>query len=307
MIDLVKAAPYVRLHRGKTFVIKIGGACLARPALLRALAHQIALVEVLGARVVLVHGSGPQTDELQQLFGETPRKVGGRRVTSALGLRALRMATVGELNAELAAALTLEGASAVGLSAGTAGILVARRRPPVVTDEGVVDFGEVGDVVAVEPKPLAALLETGIIPVLSPPASDGAGGFLNVNADVAAAHVAAALDAEKLVLVTSTSGILTDPEDPGSLASTLLVSELLELEREGVVAGGMKVKAEAARYALSHGVPRVHVVSGTLEGALLGELYTTHGTGTLVSADPPAKTGEAPASAARSTARGVRA
>lgn len=284
MIDLVKAAPYVRQHRGKTFVIKIGGACLAQPAVRRALAEEIALVELLGSLVVVVHGSGPQTDELQGLLGEVPRKIDGRRVTSREGLRALRLATVGELNGELAAALTAAGATAVGLSAGTGGILVARRREPVVTAEGVVDFGEVGDVTSVATGPLQALLDTGVVPVLSPPASDGEDGFLNVNADLAAAHLAAALNAEKLVLVTSSPGVLTDPDDPASFVSTLSLEELAELELCGTVRDGMCVKAAAIRFALDHGVARVHVVSGLARGALLGELYTPNGTGTLVTA-----------------------
>jgi len=285
VIDLVKAAPYVRRHRGKVFVIKVGGACLARPGLIRALAAEIALVELLGSRVVVVHGSGPQTDELQARLGETPHKIDGRRVTSVAGLRALRQATVGELNGELAAALTTAGASAVGVAAGTGGILVAKRRAPVVTEGGVVDFGEVGDVTAVDTKALRALIDAGLVPVLSPPASDGRGGFLNVNADVAAAHVAVALGAEKLVLVTSTPGILTDTADPGSLASTLTLGRLTELEEQGVLRDGMHVKAAAVRTALDAGVPLVHVVSGLVAGALLGELYTTNGTGTLVTAD----------------------
>jgi acetylglutamate kinase len=293
VIDLVKAAPYVRRHRGKVFVIKIGGACLARPGLRHALAKEIALVELLGSRVVIVHGSGPQTDQLQEQLGEVPHKIGGRRVTSALGLRALRQATVGELNGDLAAALTTAGADAVGLAAGTGGILVARKREPVVTEHGVVDFGEVGDVTSVNTDPLSALLDAGVVPVLSPPAADGRGGFLNVNADIAAAHIAVALGAEKLVLVTSTPGILTAAEDPDSLASTLTRTQLAELECEGSLRDGMRVKASAIQLALEGGVPLVHVVSGLVPGALLGELYTTNGTGTLITADPGAVAEEA--------------
>jgi len=293
VIDLVKAAPYVRLHRGKVFVIKIGGACLARPGLRRALAAEIALVELLGSRVVVVHGSGPQTDQLQEQLGEVAQKIDGRRVTSALGLRALRQATVGELNGDLAAALTTAGASAVGLSAGTGGILVARKREPVVTEHGVVDFGEVGDVTSVNTDPLFALLDAGVVPVLSPPAADGHGGFLNVNADIAAAHIAVALGAAKLVLVTSTPGIMTASNDPDSLASTLTGTQLAELERGEALRDGMRVKASAIQLALGGGVSLVHVVSGLVAGALLGELYTTNGTGTLVMAESEPAAAEA--------------
>lgn len=291
MIDLSTAAPYVRLHRGKTFVIKVGGACLSKPTLRAKLASEIALVEALGARIVLVHGAGPQTDAFQRALGEEPRKVEGRRVTSLLALRALRLTTLGELNGELAAALGAAGAKAVGIAGGTGGILVARRRPPIVTREGLVDFGEVGDIASVECAPLLALLERGYLPVISPPASDGVDGFLNVNADVAAAEIAVALGAEKLVLVTSAPGVLTNPDDPSTLVSTLSLAELDALDAEGVLKDGMKVKAQAARRALEGGVPRVHVVAGMVPGALLGELYTTHGTGTLITRVPE----EAPA------------
>lgn len=288
MIDLLRAAPYLRLHRGRTFVVKVGGACLVRPGLLRRFARQVAVVESCGVRVVVVHGGGPQTDHLQRALGEEPRMVEGRRVTSGAALRALRMTTAGELNGDLAAAITAEGAPAVGLCAGTGELVVARRRPPVATPEGVVDFGEVGDVERVDPAPLDALLHAHITPVVAPPAADGQGGFLNVNADVTAAALAVALKADKLVLATSAAGILTDPADATSLVSTLTLEDLDALDRQGSLARGMRVKADAIRAALAGGVARVHVVSGLEPDALLGELYTTHGSGTLITREPQA-------------------
>ena len=212
--------------------------------------------------------------------------VEGRRVTTPVAMRALRMATVGELNAELAAALTAEGAPALGSSAAGAGVLVATRRPPVATSEGVVDFGEVGDVKSVDAAPLAALLDAGTIPVLCPPASDGQGGFLNVNADLAAAALAVALRAAKLVLLTGAPGVLRNPADPASLVSALSLGELDQLEQSGALKNGMRVKAAAIRSALAGGVGRVHVVSGGDPDALLRELYTNHGAGTLVTLEP---------------------
>jgi acetylglutamate kinase len=161
-------------------------------------------------------------------------------------------------------------------------LLVARKRPPVETEAGTVDFGAVGDPVAVDPVPLRALLDAGRLPVVSPPASDGLGGLLNVNADFMAAAIASALGAAKLVLVTGAPGILTNPEDPRSLVSALSLAELAELEGSGRVRGGMKAKSTAIRRALDGGVGRVHVVSGLDPGALLIELYTNHGAGTLV-------------------------
>ncbi len=286
MIDLFDAAPFVRLHRGRTVVVKIGGSSLAKPKLRRQLARQLATIQAFGAHVVVVHGGGPQTGRVQEMLGETPRVVDGRRVTSATGLRALRWATAGELNGDLAAALTAEGGRAVGFCAGTGGILEARRRDPMQTSEGMVDFGEVGDVRSVDPSVLRTLVENGIVPVICPPAGDGEGGFLNVNADLAAAAIAAGMQAAKLVLCTDQPGILGDPRDPNTLHSALSLHELGELERSGSFEGGMRVKAAAIRRALQAGVERVHVVSGLDPEALVGELYTTQGTGTLITLEP---------------------
>jgi acetylglutamate kinase len=284
--DLFKAAPHVRLHRGRTMVIKVGGGSLARAATLRQIAKQVAVVHAFGARVVVVHGGGPQTDAYQRMLGEEPQMVEGRRVTTPAAMRALRMATVGELNAELASAITAEGAPAIGTSAASGGVLVATRRPPVTTSEGVVDFGEVGDVKSVDPTAPLALLDAGTIPVLCPPASDGQGGFLNVNADLAAAALAVALRAAKLVLMTGAPGVLRNPMDSASLVSALSLAELDDLERTGALRDGMRVKAAAIRSALAGGVGRVHVVSGGDPDALLRELYTNHGAGTLVTLEP---------------------
>jgi acetylglutamate kinase len=282
MIDLVRAAPHIALHRGKTFVIKLGGEPLAQRLHRRALARQIAAVHSLGSRVVLVHGGGPQTDSVQRALGEEPRLIGGKRVTTPLALRALCMATAGELHGELLAELAASGVPAAGLAGASAGLLVAKKRPPVQTEQGTVDFGAVGDLIGVDVVPLRALLEAGRLPVLSPPVSDGMGGLLNVNADFMAAAIAATLGAAKLVLVTGAPGILTDPNDPNSLVSALSLTELAELEAAGRVRGGMQAKATAIRRALEGGVGRVHVVSGVAEAALLIELYTNHGAGTLV-------------------------
>jgi acetylglutamate kinase len=282
MIDLVRAAPHIALHRGQTFVIKLGGEPLAQRPHRRALARQIAAIHALGSRIVLVHGGGPQTDTLQRALGEEPRRIGGKRVTTPLALRALCMATAGELHGELLAELAASGVPATGLAGASAGLLTAKRRPPVETEQGPVDFGAVGDLVGVDVVPLRALLDAGRLPVLSPPVSDGLGGLLNVNADFMAAALAAALGAAKLVLVTGAPGILTDPGDPNSLVSALTLEELAGLETAGRVRGGMLAKATAIRRALSGGVGRVHVVSGLSDAALLIELYTNHGAGTLV-------------------------
>jgi acetylglutamate kinase len=286
MKDLFKAAPYVRMHKDRVVVVKVGGATIAKPALLKQLARQIAVIHALGARVVVVHGGGPQIDQLQRMLGEEPRMIDGRRVTSAVALRALRLAMAGELNGDLSAALLEQGTPAIGIVAGSCGALVARRRAPMKTTQGLVDFGEVGDLTTVDVSTIVSMLDAGRVPVVAPIASDGAGGSLNINADLAAAALAGALGASKLVLVTSAPGILRSVTDPGSLVSALSLAELADLEAAGSFEGGMRVKAQAIRAALDRGVLRVHVVSGLDPEALLVELYTTHGSGTLVTREP---------------------
>lgn len=303
MPDFFRAAPHVRLHRGRIMVIKVGGGSVSGSSALKRFARQIGVVQALGARVVVVHGAGPQIDAVQEAFGETPRMVDGRRVTSAGAIRALRMAAAGELNSAVVAALAAEGVPAVGVSGSSAGLLVARRRPPMQTSEGMIDFGQVGDLVKIDAAPLEALLASGFTPVVAPPAGDGQGGFLNVNADLTAASLAGALTAAKLVLLTGAPGILRDPADPSSLMSALSLVELDALEQQGAFEKGMLVKAAAIREALRKGVERVHVVSGNEEDALLRELYTNHGAGTLVTVErdePPVATKVAAAAPTRS-------
>jgi acetylglutamate kinase len=284
VIDLVKAAPHIRLHRGQTFVVKAGGATIAKPAAMRAFARQVAVIQALGSRVVVVHGGGPQIDAVQRSLGEEPRKVDGRRVTTPAALRALRFSTRGEIHSDLTAALLAEGVPAAGV--GGEGILLAERRPPMSTTEGPVDFGAVGDLREADPLGLEALVQAGSVPVVAPLAHDAHGNLLNVNADLAAAKIAQALRAAKLVLVTETPGILRDVKDMTSLISALSLAELAELRAAGALRDGMAVKADAIAAALEGGVGRVHVVSGSDPEALLIELYTNHGIGTLVTAEP---------------------
>lgn len=291
-LELLKAVDHVRLHRGKVMVFKVGGACLQKAQAVDRICRQIAGVQAFGARPVVVHGGGPQISELQRLLGEEPRLVDGRRVTSETALSALRMSVLGELNGDLVATLARHGARALGTAA--ASCVRAVRRPPMQTSEGPVDFGLVGDVEAVDCRALRALLDARTIPVLAPPAADGQGSFLNVNADLLAAEVAVALGAHKLVLLTSANGIQADPAQPASVVSSMTLADLRRMRQEGAVMGGMHVKSRAIERALEGGVKRVHVVSGMDEDSLLVELYTNQGAGTLVTLehDTPLEAGE---------------
>jgi len=293
MNTLLQAAPHVRLQRGKIVVVKIGGSSLAKRRHLDAFVDQLSTVHALGARPVVVHGGGPQADALMERLGEAPKMVDGRRVTTPAALEAVRMAIAGSVNGELAAALSAAGASAVGICAASGGLVRARRRPPIGTSEGTTDFGLVGEIESIDPTSLHALLDAGQVPVVCPPVGDGDGGFLNLNADTLAARLAAALGAAKLVLVTGAAGVLRDPADPHSVVSVLTLAELRALGEAGSYEAGMRVKATAIEGALSDGVDAVHVIGGKDPQALLVELYTNHGAGTMITRDGQAALQEA--------------
>jgi acetylglutamate kinase len=214
-------------------------------------------------------------------------RVAGRRITSPQVLEAAKMVFRGQLSTNLVSSLIRQGEQAVGLSGVDGGIVQARRRPEaLVTDDSgarvTVDYGEVGDVVAVDPKVVRAVLGADAIPVLSPLGADREGRVFNVNADTVAAEIALAMGAAKLVLLTRIPGILADPDDPESLLHWTDLAQLDELETKGALRGGMRPKVAAVRRALRGGVARVHIIDGRRDGALLEEVFTTDGCGTLV-------------------------
>ncbi len=285
---LKHAAPYVRKFRGKTFVIKTGGATLAHRDDLYALVEQVALLFQLGIRIVLVHGGGPQSTELSRALGVSAEFVGGRRVTDQQALRVATMVLNGEINTQILAACRDLELPAIGLSGVDAGLIRAHRRPPVEVREGdaprTVDYGFVGDIDAVDTSLLGRLLDTGALPVISPISADEAGTLLNINADTVASALAVALGAEKLVLVGDVPGLLTDPDDRDSLVSFLDLADLERMERAGGVRGGMLPKADCIRRALEGGVARAHLLPAGPDSLLL-EVFTPEGLGTLVVSD----------------------
>jgi len=279
------AAPYVRLFKGKVFVVKAGGAVFADAAGTRMLIEQIAILHHLGIRVVLVHGGGPQLDDMQRSLGIEPRMVRGRRVTDERSIDVTTMVLNGSINTRILAACRELGVDAIGVSGVDAGLVRARRRPPVQVDGEVVDYGFVGDVTSVDASVLLRQLDAGLMPVVSPLSSDDAGCVLNINADTVAARIGAALGAEKLILCTGAPGILEDLADPRSLVSYTDLDGLARLQAGGSFADGMLPKANAIEEAIRGGVHRVHVISYKVPDALLAEVFTNEGTGTLIVED----------------------
>ncbi len=286
---LTGALPYVRLYKGKTFVIKLGGSTCTDAAALARIAEQVSVLTEFGIRVALVHGGGPQITALAERLGIETRKVDGRRVTDPATLQAAVMTLNGTVNTAILAACRAAHIAAVGVSGVDAGIVRARIRPPVMKDLGhgpvAIDYGEVGDIVSVDRGALDRLLDAGFVPVMSPLAADDTGRVLNINADTVAAAVASALAAEKLIFLTDTPGILEDKSVPMSLVSILDFETLAAMEARGTLDGGMLPKTDAARSALSGGVRRVHVVGHKQRGSLLLEVFTNEGSGTLIVRD----------------------
>ncbi len=284
------AAPYIRLYKGKIFVIKAGGAVFGDLAGTRALIEQIAILHHLGIRVVLVHGGGPQLDDMQRSLGIEPRMVRGRRVTDDRSIDATTMVLNGLINTRILASCRELGIDAVGLSGVDAGLVRATRRPPVRVDGDSVDYGYVGDIATVDTAVLRKQLDAGLMPVVSPISADDGGVILNINADTVAASIGAALCAEKLILCTGAAGILERVEDPRSLVSYTDLAGLKRLEQAGSFAAGMLPKATAIEAAIRGGVRRVHVISYDVRDSVLAEVFTNEGTGTMIVADIKALT-----------------
>jgi acetylglutamate kinase len=290
---LKHAAPYIRLFKGKVFVIKVGGEVFADPALTNALVEQVGILHQVGIRTVLIHGGGPQSTELAKALGIDTKFIEGRRVTDSDSLSVATMILNGQVNTRILATCRDLQIPAVGISGVDAGLIRAHKRPPVKDkDGGSVDYGFVGDIDSVEADILRKQLDNGLMPVVSPLSCDESGNILNINADTVAAAIAAELDAEKLILVTGASGILEDVNDPGSLISYIDRKHLEKLKEKGILADGMLPKAAAIDSAIQNGVQRVHVISYKLPDSILLEVFTNEGTGTLVVNDINALTPE---------------
>jgi acetylglutamate kinase len=283
---LKHAAPYIRMYKGKVFVLKAGGEAFQTPEATQGLVEQIGLLHQVGIRVLLVHGGGPQSTALADRLGVEARFVDGRRVTDADALSVTAMVLNGEINTRIVASCRAAGVPAVGVSGVDAGLVSAEKRPPVRRDDGqTVDFGYVGDIKDVDPTVLDNLLDEHLVPIVSPLSADESGTLLNINADTVAAAIAGRLGAEKLILATGAAGILEDRDDPRSLISYIDGAGLKQLRIDGKLSDGMLPKVTAIEQALAAGVPRVHVISFAQPDGLLLEVFTNEGTGTLVVAD----------------------
>lgn len=281
------ALRYVRAYRDQVFVVKLGGDVLSDPAIRDQVAAQLALLSSLSIRLVVVHGGGPQATALSRRLGHEPRMVAGRRVTDDQALDVAKMVYAGQLNVDLLAALREHKVQPVGLSGVDADLITAHRRPPVsvVDDSGQtvrVDYGHVGDIDRVDPRVLTTLMEARFVPVVASLVGDEDGGVYNVNADTVAEALAVALGAQKLIFLTGAPGVLRDRNDPSTLLTFADPDDLAGLMASGALAGGMRPKVEACIRAATGGVERTHIIDGRAPDALLLEVFTGAGCGTMI-------------------------
>ena len=271
---LIQALPYIRRFTGKILVLKVGGLPMTDPARARSLAKDVLLLHSVGIRPVLVHGGGPQIDDLMHKLGKTPEFRDGLRVTDGETLDLVRMVLVGKINRELVSALNVLEPVAVGVAGEDGRLLEASPVDP--------KLGFVGKVGAVRAGLLHALLDDGLVPIVSTVGSDASGQPYNINADDAARAIAVAMGAEKLVYLTGAPGLLDDPNDPSSLVHGLTPAEARARIEAAGVSGGMIPKLTACAEAVEGGVASAHMIDGRAEHAILIELFTDSGIGTMV-------------------------
>lgn len=274
---LVQALPNIKKYSGKTVVIKYGGNAMVNEQLKQQVMEDICLLWLIGVRVVLIHGGGPEISQTMKQFGKESVFVNGLRVTDKETVDIVQMVLAGKVNKTLVNLLQMKGGHAVGLSGIDGGILEATMK-----DE---KLGYVGKITKVRPQPIEDLLEKHYIPVISTIASDRQGNTYNINGDTAAAYIAGALNAECLIMMTDIAGLLMDKDDPSTLIPAVTVSEAKKLFETGVISGGMIPKVECCMEAIDKGVRHVVMMDGRVPHSILMELLTDEGAGTMVRRD----------------------
>ena len=274
---LIEALPYIQKYCNKIVVVKYGGNAMINDELKEAVMGDIVLLSLIGVKVVLVHGGGPEINDLMQKLGKKPEFVDGLRVTDKETVDIVQMVLAGKVNKSLVNLLEMKGGTAMGLSGMDAHLIEAKMR-----DERL---GYVGAITKVNIDPVVDLLEKGYIPVISTIGCDSQGNAYNINGDTAAAFIAGALGAERLIMMTDIAGILRDKDDPATLIPSITIEEAEELFEQGVISGGMIPKVDCCIEALHRGVKNVIIMDGRVPHSILMELLTDEGAGTMVMGD----------------------
>ena len=274
---LSEALPYIRRYHGKTMVVKYGGGAMQSDELCRQVIADVVLLSLVGIRVVVVHGGGPEINEMLAKIGKEPRFVNGLRYTDAETMEAVQMVLCGRISKQLAQLIGEHGGKALSLSGADGRMLVARKL------EAKEDLGFVGELVSVDPEPINIALAGGYIPVISTVAcGEEPGVMYNINADSAAAKLAIAINAEKLILLTDVRGILKNPKDETTLIPEISLQDANRLTQEGIISGGMIPKVECCMEVVRGGVPRAHILDGRVPHSILIELLSDQGIGTMI-------------------------
>ncbi len=288
-LDLLREAlPYIQRFQGQTFVVKLSGKATENFENLSSLAEELALLHQVGIRICVVHGGGKQLSELARRMGIEQTIIEGRRVTDDATLEMAKMVFAGKINTDILAALRNRGIEAVGLSGVDGNIVHAERRPPKeilnreTGERSQVDFGHVGDVVEINARLLTVLLDQNYLPVISSLGADAEGTVFNINADTIASEIAAQLKAEKLILLSDVDGLYLRAGEPETKLSRLTVDEAEAMIKNGSATGGMIPKLQSIATLLRRGVHSAHILSGTTRNALLSEIFTDSGTGTMI-------------------------
>ena len=271
---LTAALPYIKQYSGKIVVVKYGGNAMVNEQLKQQVMEDITLLWLIGVKVVLVHGGGPEISDIMKRLGKKAEFVNGLRVTDKETVDIVQMVLAGKVNKTLVNLLNMKGGRAVGVSGIDGGIIEATMK-----DEAL---GYVGEITKIRTKPILDLLENGYIPVVSTVAGDKQGNTYNINGDTAAAHIAGALNAERLIMMTDIAGVLMDKDDPSTLIPHITVEEAKGLYDSGVISGGMIPKVDCCIEALEHGVENVIIMDGRIPHSILMELLTDEGAGTMV-------------------------
>lgn len=273
---LIEALPYIQEYYGKTVVVKYGGSAMQSDELMDAVIRDMILLKCVGIDVVMIHGGGPEINEMLKKIGKESKFINGLRYTDKETIDIVQMVLSGKVNKSLVSRIENFGGRALGLCGIDGNMLKAQRKG------GDVDYGFVGDVVGVDTRPITDAIDNGYIPVIATLAKDDDGDILNVNADTAAAAIAAALNAEKFILLTDVKGVLHDSHDESTLISVIHGDEVQSLIDEGVISGGMIPKIQCCMHAFNGGVRRTHIIDGRVPHSILIEMLSDSGLGTMI-------------------------
>ena len=279
---LIEALPYIKKFHNEKILIKYGGHAMVDEEAKSSTARDTVLLKYVGMQPLIVHGGGPEISRSMEKLGKDAKFIKGLRVTDQETMEIIEMVLVGKISTDIVSELIKHDGDAISLSGKDSSLIFAHKKEASRIDEEIVDLGLVGEIDRVNTKLLDMLLDNDFIPVISPVGIDFEGNSLNLNADTAAGEVASAIGAEKLIILTDVPGVLRDPSDPDSLIKKIRISEVPALIEEGIITGGMIPKIETCVKAIENGVTSCHIIDGRKKHAMLQEIFTTNGIGTMI-------------------------